>query len=140
MNIKDVVLDTVTNFVNHDNLFTALDVSNVVKKKLPYAKHSDVKKEIKEIYDIFEENNYTKTLIEVTLKDGTKTNAFLYHPISDTWDLENKYTNRSALAPVIQPLASTQNSQSDNSEKDEETSALWGNIFNSSNPSLFPRY
>ena len=34
--LKDLVLSTVQDFVNNNVLFTALDVSNVVKNTLPY--------------------------------------------------------------------------------------------------------
>lgn len=138
MNKKDIIENTVKDFLSNEKLFTALDITNVVKKTIPYIRHSEVKEEIKELYKFVIPNyDYTKTLIQVTLKDGTVANAFLYHPISDTFDLDNKYKNRS-LANQSQPKPVV--TQQTDKDEEKEASVLWGNLFNSNTPSLFPRY
>lgn len=137
MNKKDIIENTVKDFLSNEKLFTALDVTNAVKKTIPYIRHSEVKEEIKALYKfVITDYDYTKTLIQVTLKDGTVTNAFLYHPISDTFDLDNKYKNRSLLSQS-QPALSQQSTKDEDENK--EVSVLWGNLFNSNTPSLFPR-
>ena len=90
--LEDVVLDTVHDFMAEDKLFTALDVSNQVKKLMPQARHKEVRNIIRSTFatDI-EPCGWARTPIKVTLVDGTQANALLYHPTCDSFDLDNKY-------------------------------------------------
>lgn len=91
--IADAVLLVVREFLKADTLFTALDVSNKVKESLPHARHRDVRDEVRSLFDSeIEPSCYASTPITVTLADGcTQAQALLYHPLADSWDLDNKY-------------------------------------------------
>lgn len=147
MDIKTITKEIVAKLIQNEELFTALDVSNKVKEKIPFAQHRFVRDEIKELWrsDI-EPASYGRTTIEVTLQDGSKTEAFLYHPLSDTWDLESKYTNRSAVKtpnPQINAFPAFKDDHTNtvkvvSPKADDDKSSMWGNLFSKNQPSLFP--
>ena len=108
--LKDLVLSTVQDFVNNNVLFTALDVSNVVKNTLPLARHREIRDLVRQFYTPeMETEGYIRTPIAVTLFDGSVVNALLYHPIADSWDLDSKYDaqKRAALNATATQIAST---------------------------------
>lgn len=152
--LQEFVEETVKDFVSSQTLFTALDVSNKVKETMPFSRHREIRDCVRELFNSeIEPKGYAKATIEVTLLDGTKASALLYHPLVDSWDLDNKYSlqKRTASAsasasavpvPVPTPCAVKQAtsvqavyqvSQTDNSAK-----SLWENLFKSSH-SLFPK-
>lgn len=92
ISLEDQVKEVVSNFVKTDTLFTALDVSNEVKKVLPFARHKEVRDIVRGLFasDI-QPSSYGRTSIEVIISDGSKQDALLYHPLSDSWDLDVKY-------------------------------------------------
>lgn len=107
--LNDVVLDTVRDFVKNGLLFTGLDVSNKVKEVMPFARHSEVSEAVRSLFcSEMETQGYARTPINVTLKDGSTRTAMLYHSLSDSWDLDNKYDaqKRSQTTTKPSPAAS----------------------------------
>ena len=107
--LQDAVLDVIKDFVSREVLFTALDVSNVVKKTLPFARHRDVRDVVRAAWSTdISTQNYDQTPITVVLGDGTTATALLYHPLSASWDLDNLYTqqqrNQSNKPITVTPL------------------------------------
>ena len=49
-NLDDLVRDVVANFINLNMLFTALDISNSVKLKMPLARHREVRDVVKNMF------------------------------------------------------------------------------------------
>lgn len=157
--LDDVVLDTVRYFLNNSLLFTGLDVSNKVKETIPFARHSEVSEAVRNLFvSEMEPEFYAKTPISVTLKDGSNRTALLYHPISDSFDLDNKYDaqkrNQVATKPA-NPVAATVNASGNVSitppvampatpatpapvAQQMAARDAWANLF-STQPSLFPR-
>lgn len=96
MKIEDIVLETIKDFIAGSMLFTALDVSNKVKVQMPFARHREVRDIVRAMFHSeIEPLGYIRTPITVTLSDGTTAEALLYHSISDSWDLDNKYSTQS---------------------------------------------
>lgn len=156
-NVDDVVRETVESFVRAGELFTALDVSNKVKESLPLARHREVRDVVRGLYGSDMVNaGYARTPITVTLADGTTTDALLYHPLADSWDLDAKYDTqqraRVAARPgaVVQPVVSTPavtipapppavaNTAVTIPAPAGNARAMWDALFQSQ-PSLFPR-
>lgn len=149
--LDELVKETVEEFVKTGTLFTALDVSNKVKNIMPLSRHRDVRDVVRNLFvtDI-ETAGYTKTPIKVTLKDQSTAEAVLYHPLIDSWDLDNKYSAQQRAAVV----SSGSSSQSVVPVKVAATPTpsvpvappappptarvLWNQLFGSQ-PSLFPR-
>lgn len=91
--LDDMVKETVKDFVTGSTLFTALDVSNKVKEAMPFARHREIRDIVRNLFTTeIETAGYTKTSISVTLKDNSTADALLYHPLIDSWDLDNKYS------------------------------------------------
>lgn len=158
--LDNVVRSTIQQFVKDGTLFTGLDVSNKVKETIPHARHSEVSDLVRLSFTSeIEPAGYAKTPINVTLNDGSVKTAILYHALSDSWDIDNKYDaqkraqtavkpatvttpvvatiaangtiNVKSPAPVTVPTASTVVAQA-------QARDLWAQLFNSQ-PSLFPR-
>lgn len=150
-NLQDEVRSVVQAFVQSGELFTALDVSNKVKMTLPFARHREVRDIVRGLFTTdLEPQSWARTPIQVTLPDGTVVDALLYHPLTDSWDLDNKYdaqkrtqaavragttpvtvTPVSTPAPVATPAPQPTVAQL--AAKDR-----WAQLF-TSQPSLFPR-
>lgn len=108
-NLEDTVRSVVQDFISRDVLFTALDVSNSVKQSLPNARHREVRDVVRSMFtsDI-ESQGWARTPITVTLGDGTTAEALLYHPLTDSWDLDNKYSAQQRTATAYRPVAQAQ--------------------------------
>jgi uncharacterized membrane protein len=108
-NLEDTVRSVVQDFISRDVLFTALDVSNSVKQSLPNARHREVRDVVRSIFtsDI-ESQGWARTPITVTLGDGTTADALLYHALTDSWDLDNKYSAQQRTATAYRPVAQAQ--------------------------------
>jgi hypothetical protein len=146
-----IISQIVTDFCLNGKLFTALDVSNEVKKQLPYARHKEVRDEVRALFKT-DMPGYDRTPITVTLSDGSTTEALLYHPLScPSNDLETQYYNQKAANNTAVNNVSNSNVQVPNnsisvtasSQQVTVTAApnakeLWAQLFNSQ-PSLFPR-
>lgn len=113
-NLSGLVRSVVDEFLANHELFTALDVSNKVKETLPTARHRDVREEVRYLYNtVMYNKNYDRTTISVTLVDGTKADALLYHPSEDIFDLDAKYDakKRAQVSQVAQPAVQMQPAQ-----------------------------
>jgi hypothetical protein len=109
MNLQDTVLAVVEDFINREVLFTALDVSNEVKTVMPHARHREVRDVVRSIFTTNIENQgWARTPITVTLGDGTTAEALLYHPLTASWDLDNKYTAQQRAQNSLRPMATAQ--------------------------------
>lgn len=157
MNLKDITKQIVSDWVSKDKLFTALDVSLEVKKQLPFARHSEVRDEVKTLYMVdIEPFSYGKTLIDVTLKDGNVAQAMLYHPLADTWDLDSKYSSQQRAASSAKNVQTVVVTVTSNPTQPVQQAtvvpapvtpvtvdppqgrSLWANLFDTTQ-SLFPR-
>lgn len=151
VNLNDEVRSVVQGFMQSNELFTALDVSNKVKMVLPFARHREVRDLVRGMFTTdMEPASWARTPVSVTLADGTTAEAMLYHPLSDSWDLDNKYDMQKrsqapvkhatptvtsvvapvVIAPVVNPISVPVLAPL--SHKDQ-----WAQMF-SSQPSLFP--
>lgn len=155
-NLESEVRSVVQGFVQSGELFTALDVSNKVKMTLPFARHREVRDFVRGMFtsDI-ESAGWARTPIQVQLADGSQAEALLYHPLSDSWDLDNKYDAQKRAQGTVQaspaPVSVTASSngtvtvnpvvapiQTPVAPPALPTRDLWAQLFNSQ-PSLFPR-
>jgi hypothetical protein len=162
--LQDTVRSVVEEFILRDELFTALDVSNKVKAQQPNARHREVRDLVRNMFTSeIETRGYTRSPITVTLGDGTTAEALLYHPLSDTWDLDTKYdtqkrqqtsvnpvavaaasvaaaaatVTRTAAAPSAPAPSATVTVSATTSVPMPTARDLWNNLF-STQPSLFP--
>jgi hypothetical protein len=109
LKVEDVVSETVQEFIRDGVLFTALDVSNKVKDSLPLARHREVRDLVRAAFTTeIEPAGYARTPISVTLADGSTTEALLYHPLADSWDLDNKYGAQQRSAAAVRPVQAAQ--------------------------------
>src|SRR5574338_58566 len=90
--LENEVKSVVSSFLQSGELFTALDVSNKVKMVLPLARHREVRDIVRSLFTTdIEPQSWARTPIQVTLPDGSSAEALLYHPLTDSWDLDSKY-------------------------------------------------
>lgn len=103
-NLEDVVRGLIQDFVSRSILFTALDISNEVKKIMPHERHRSVRDKVRELFvtDI-QSQNWDRAPITVTLEDGSTAEALLYYPVSDAWDLDNKYDQQKRAQVAFNP-------------------------------------
>lgn len=100
--LQDTVEEVVEDFMLNGMLFTALDVSNAVKKVIPTARHRQVRDEVRARFsDLIEPQGWARTPITVTLADGSTADALLYHPQADSWDLDSKYDDQKRTATSL---------------------------------------
>ena len=103
-NLEDTVRSIVQDFISKEVLFTALDVSNSVKQQLPHTKHREVRDVVRSLFAVdIEGQGWARTPIKVNLEDGTQAEALLYHPLTDSWDLDNKYNTQARQATSYRP-------------------------------------
>jgi hypothetical protein len=106
-NLEDTVRSVVQDFISREVLFTALDVSNAVKQQLPHTKHREVRDAVRGMFTTdIEGQGWARTPITVNLPDKTQAEALLYHPLTDSWDLDNKYDTQARQATSYRPAAS----------------------------------
>ena len=109
MNLQDTVQDTIQEFINSDELFTALDVSNKVKETMPLARHREVRDIVRTLFtSLMEPSGYARTPISVTLADGSQTEALLYHSLADSWNLDAKYDAQQRARVASRPVQAAQ--------------------------------
>lgn len=107
--LQDTVRLVVQDFISREVLFTALDVSNAVKQQVPNARHREVRDEVRSMFTTdIESQGWAKTPITVSLADGSSAEALLYHPLTDSWDLDNKYSTQQRSATSFRPTAAAQ--------------------------------
>jgi hypothetical protein len=157
--LKDEVLKVVLSMVASGEMFTALDVSNKVKETMPFARHREVRDEVRALFTTeLEPQGWAKTPIVVTLDNGSTAEALLYHSLVDSWDLDSKYDAQKRAQTSARPVSPAQ--QAAGVPATSATPALppvmratpmpkvvpaatpartlWDQLF-SSKPSLFPR-
>jgi hypothetical protein len=106
-NLDTLVCSVVNEFVRDGVLFTALDVSNKVKENSPLSRHRDVRDIVRRMWSSdIEINGYGRTPITVNLNDGSTAEALLYHPLSDSWDLDAKYDAQKRAQSAIHAATS----------------------------------
>jgi len=101
--IENVTRRVMDRFTCEGFLFTALDVSNQVKRSLPGVRHREVAPIVR---DLFEDGvlgeSYVQTLIDVQIPGGQTTQAFLYHlEDDDPEDYAGTQRQQSAIPPVV---------------------------------------
>lgn len=149
--LEDTVRLVVQDFVSNEVLFTALDVSNAVKKIVPQARHREVRDVVRSIFPTeIETQGWARTPITVNLDDGSTAEALLYHPLTDSWSLDSKYgaQQRASTAarpaqptvPVVQaaPVTTTAPQAVAAPVALPTARTLWDQLFQTQ-PSLFPR-
>ena len=101
IDLKQVVSSVISQLVLSRELFTALDVSNLVKQKMN-VKHRQVRDVVREIWDDRDLLvSYGRTLISVTLADDSVVKAMLYHPYESSWDLDKLYDQQKRSQKVV---------------------------------------
>lgn len=157
LSLEQVVETEIRDLIADNKLFTALDVSNSVKQSMPNVRHRMVRDVVRGLWcSLIETSGYGRTPISVTLPDGSCADAMLYHPLSDSWDLDAKYDaqqrSQHAVAPQqvvvnVQPVAVpipvpqvvvAPTPQPAPVVAPMTTKDLWDNLF-ASQPSLFSR-
>lgn len=150
--LEKEVRQVVEAFMTAGELFTALDVSNKVKLTLPFARHGEVRDIVRNMYtNEMVGQGWARSPIAVTLPNGQQETALLYHLLSDSWDLDNKYdAQRRAQAgfkpgattlatPVSVPVAPVVAAAPAVATALSQTARdKWSNLFDNQ-PSLFPR-
>jgi hypothetical protein len=92
------VLDT---FTSAAMLFTALDVSNAVKKTLPDVRHREVSPLVRAAFGRGSMGKYRQTLIDVIAEGRKPAQAFLYHlPAHPTSNYDDSMRSQLAIPPV----------------------------------------
>lgn len=106
--VPDQVLLVVRDFIANEQLFTALDVSNKVKETHPHARHREVRDVVRSLFHSeMTPSDYASTPITVSINGGTaQAEALLYHPLSDSWDLDSKYDAQKRAQVSAKPAQS----------------------------------
>jgi len=96
-----VTARVVDEFTSAAMLFTALDVSNAVKKTLPDVRHREVSPLVRAAFDRGSMGRYRQTLIDVIAEGRKPAQAFLYHlPTQPTSNYDDSMRNQLAIPPV----------------------------------------
>jgi hypothetical protein len=104
--LEDVVRSVVEDFIQRGELFTALDVSNKVKETLPFERHRSIRDVVRALFvNEIEPKGWARSPITVMLSDGTQQEALLYHALSDSWDLDNKYDQQKRSQVAVNKTA-----------------------------------
>jgi hypothetical protein len=74
-----VTARVVDEFTSAAMLFTALDISNSVKKTLPDARHREISPIVRDLFERRGMGAYTQTLIDVVAAGQKPAKAYLYH-------------------------------------------------------------
>lgn len=147
-NLENTVVQVVEEFLKNEVLFTALDVSNAVKQVLPQARHREVRDLVRDLFvSKIQHMGWARTGISVNLEDGNTVEALLYHPLPDSWDLDNKYDKQKRAQASYRPFAQAQATVTQAQTvvvpvaqavtPMPTASTLWDNMFKTQ-PSLFP--
>ncbi len=153
--IEMQVRSVVESFLKSGERFTALDVSNKVKMALPFARHREVRDVVRGLFTTdIEPAGWARTPINVTLPDGSTAEALLYHPLSDSWDLDSKYDAQkrqqasvhsgSGNVPTVVPVVASPSLPPPasvavpNVVVQAQVLDMWNSLFDNK-PSLFPR-
>lgn len=98
--LRAVTERVVDSFTEMGVLFTALDVSNHVKKTLPAVRHREISPVVRELFSNGTMGDYEQTLIDVDAR-GKTVQAFLYHLDDDDPDFYGESMRKQqANAPI----------------------------------------
>lgn len=153
MCLENLVKQVVIDFINSNELFTSLDISNELNKKNVSSRHSQVRELVRDLFDhfmVFED--YARTLINVNLSNGSTVSTWLYHPLNTQSDLDQLYdsskrnrildkvniTKLSVTSTDVDVKDVDDNKSSNALNQSSSTIDLWNNLFNNQ-PSLFPK-
>lgn len=90
--LNNAVIDSIKGFICNNAPFTTLDLLNKVRLSIPFANHKEVSDLVKYSFsNEIEPYNYNKSLINITLSNGSIVVATLYHSLYKTNDLDNYY-------------------------------------------------
>lgn len=104
--LNDEVRSVVLQFIQNNELFTGLDVSNKVKLAFPLARHKEIAPLVRDLFSTeIETAGWGRTTINVNLGNGKTAEAWLYHPLSDSWDLDTKYDASKRQQAAIHPAS-----------------------------------
>lgn len=107
--LEDTVREVVQELMDKNELFTALDVSNKVKQVLPQTTHRATRDVVRAMFvNEIEPRGWARTSIAVTAEDGSPQYALLYHPLSDTFDLDVKYGAQQRQQTAVNPVKMAQ--------------------------------
>ncbi len=98
-----VTARVVDEFTSAAMLFTALDISNSVKKTLPDARHREISPIVRDLFDRRGMGAYTQTLIDVVASGHKPAKAYLYH-LPEQSPLQYDDAMRSQLARPPQQI------------------------------------
>lgn len=99
--LRAVTQRVLDSFTAQGALFTALDVSNVVKSTLTDVRHRDIAPLVREMFERGAMGEYTQTLIDVMANGSTPTQAFLYHLAEyDASLYDDAHRSQLAIPPV----------------------------------------
>jgi len=107
--MRQKVNDIVTALMNDVTSFTSLDVSNLVKREgFSNVRHRNVAEEVRNLYDSgdMDQCSYERTIIDVTLANGSVKQAFLYHHCMTDPDTYNR-RSQVAIPPANVPAVAT---------------------------------
>jgi hypothetical protein len=98
-----VTARVVDEFTSAAMLFTALDISNSVKKTLPDARHREISPIVRDLFDRRGMGAYTQTMIDVVASGHKPARAYLYH-LPEQSPLQYDDAMRSQLARPPQQI------------------------------------
>lgn len=98
-----VTARVVDEFTSAAMLFTALDISNSVKKTLPDARHREISPIVRDLFERRGMGAYTQTLIDVVAAGQKPAKAYLYH-LPEQSPLQYDDAMRSQLARPPQQI------------------------------------
>lgn len=104
--LNDEVRSVVLQFIADNAPFTGLDVSNKVKLTFPLARHKEVAPLVRDMFasDI-QPAGWSRTTINVDLGNGKTAEAWLYHSLTDSWDLDSKYDSSKRSQVALHPAS-----------------------------------
>ena len=99
--LRSVTERVVDEFTSAAMLFTALDVSNAVKRTLPDARHREISPLVRAIFEREGMGDYQQTSIEVMAGGSKPATAFLYHlPEHAPSQYDDAMRSQLAIPPV----------------------------------------
>lgn len=104
--LNDEVRSVVLQFIADNAPFTGLDVSNKVKLAFPLARHKEIAPVVRDLFSTeIQTAGWTRTTINVDLGNGKTAEAYLYHSLTDSWDLDSKYDTGKRAQVALHPAS-----------------------------------
>lgn len=101
-NIEQETEKVIQEFTDDGHMFTALDISNEVKTRLPGVRHREVAPVVRDLFTAGRfAPEYAQTMIKVQIANGSHVDAFLYHDEEDDPDdYAGNQRKKTAKAPA----------------------------------------